>query len=359
MSPPEPKPGTIRLFNTADLYARADEAAVAARSSFVAFRRIIRPDMLWGWWVEQISLELEHFYAAMVAGKRPRLAIMTPPQHGKSSAAEDFAAWVAGKNPDLKTIYASYSDGLGTQRNANLRRLIRTPRYRHIFGNTNIGSTGWRMNSSVIEYVGHSGSFRNTTVGGPITGMEQNLGVIDDPVKGRAEAMSKTIRDGTWNWFSDDFRTRFAADNALLVVMTRWHDDDLVGRLMRKQKIRKLIYPAIAVKDDGFRRQGEALFPALKPLDFLLEQKNMMSMASWEAEYQQNPIIPGGGIFPIDKLSIVPVFDRSQIAKSVRAWDKAGTAGGDGAYTAGVLMHKMNDGTFFDRGRHPRTLGRA
>jgi phage terminase large subunit-like protein len=107
-----------------------------------------------------------------------------------------------------------------------------------------------------------------------------------------------------------------------------------------------LIYPAIAVKDDGFRREGEPLFPALKPRGFLLEQKNMMSMASWEAEYQQNPIIPGGGIFPIDKLSIAPVFDRNQIAKSVRGWDKAGTAGGDGAYTAGVLMHKMRDGSF-------------
>jgi predicted phage terminase large subunit-like protein len=71
-----------------------------------------------------------------------------------------------------------------------------------------------------------------------------------------------------------------------------------------------------------------------------------MSMASWEAEYQQNPITPGGGFFPIDQLRIVPGFDRRQIAVSARGWDKAATAGGDGAYTAGVLMHKMLDGTF-------------
>jgi predicted phage terminase large subunit-like protein len=347
MSLPDPKPGTIRLFNTGDLHVRAEEAAFAARGSFVAFRQIIRPEMAWGWWVEQISLELDCFYAALVAGKRPKLAIMAPPQHGKSTAAEDFIAWVAGKNPDLKTIYASYSEDLGTQRNVNLRRLIQSQRFRGIFGNTRIGAAGWQMSSSVFDYVDHTGSFRNTTVGGPITGMGLNLGVVDDPVKGRAEAKSKTIRDRTWDWFVDDFMTRCATDSALLMIMTRWHVDDLLGRLRQKEpKMRTLIYPAIAVKADGYRRQGEALFPALKPLDFLLERKKIMSQASWEAEYQQHPIIVGGGILPIEKLGIVPVFDRSQIARTVRAWDKAGTAGGDGAYTAGVLMHKMGDGTF-------------
>jgi len=347
MSLDRPKPGRIRLFDAGDLHARSEEAALAARSSFVAFRRIIRPTMLWGWWVEQISLELQQFYAALVAGKRPRLAIMSPSQHGKSWSVEDFMAWVAGKNPDLKTIYTSYSEDLGTQRNVNLRRLLQSPRYRGVFGNTRVGSAGWQMNSSVLEYEGHAGSFRNTTVGGQITGMELHLGVVDDPVKGRAEAMSKTIRDGTWNWFSDDFMTRFADNSALLMIMTRWHPDDLLGRLMAKQpKMRTLSYPAIAVKDDGFRRQGEALFPGLKSLEFLLERKKIMSIPSWEAEYQQNPITPGGGIFPIDQLRIVSGFDRSQIARTVRGWDKAATAGGDGAFTAGVLMHKLHDGTF-------------
>jgi predicted phage terminase large subunit-like protein len=347
MSPPEPKPGTIRLFNTGDLRVRAEEAAFAARSSFVAFRRIIRPGMAWGWWVEQISLELDYFYAALVAGKRPKLVIMAPPQHGKSTAAEDFTAFLAGVNPDLKTIYASYSEDLGTRMNGNLRRLIQSQRFRGIFGNTRIGAPGWQMSSNVFDYVDHTGSFRNTTVGGAITGMGLNLGVVDDPVKGRAEAKSKTIRDRTWEWFVDDFMTRCANDSALLVIMTRWHVDDLVGRLRQKEpKMRTLVYPAIAERDDGFRRQGEALFPALKSLDFLLEQKKIMSQASWEAEYQQHPIIVGGGIFPIEKLGIVPVFDRSQIAQTARAWDKAGTAGGDGAFTAGILLHKMSDGTF-------------
>jgi hypothetical protein len=75
----------------------------------------------------------------------------------------------------------------------------------------------------LIEYVERTGSFRNTTVRGQITGMEQHLGVIDDFVKGRAEATSKVERDKTWNWFSDDFMTRMNKDSALLIVATRWH----------------------------------------------------------------------------------------------------------------------------------------
>jgi predicted phage terminase large subunit-like protein len=347
MSLDRPKPGTIRLFDAGDLHARAEEAAHAARGSFVAFRRLIRPNMLWGWWVEQISLQLDRFYAAFAAGKRPKLAIASPPQHGKSWAAEDFAAWVAGKNPDLKTIYTSYSEDLGTLRNHYLQRTIQSQRYRGIFGNTRIGSPGWQTSTNLLEYVGHAGSFRNTTVGGPITGMELHLGIVDDPVKGQAEAKSKRIRDRTWDCFVDDFMSRFAADSALLIIMTRWHIDDLVGRFMLKEpKLRKLIYPAIAEKDDGFRRKGEPLFPELKPLDFLLERKKLMTQASWEAEYQQNPIIVGGGVLPVDKLRVTQIFDRKEIKASMRAWDKAGTDGGDGAYTAGVLMHQMKDGRF-------------
>jgi predicted phage terminase large subunit-like protein len=340
-------PKALQVCSTADFLAITAYHAAVARQSFPAFRRIIRPDMKWNWWVELISWELQRFYEAFAAGKRPKLALMTPPQHGKSWAVEDLIAWVAGKAPDQKTIYASYSEDLGIFRNTSLQRLMQSDRYQSIFHNTVIGSAGWQMNTSLIEYVNHAGSFRNTTVAGPITGMELHLGVVDDPVKGRAEANSKTIRDRTWDWFVDDFMSRFAANSALLMIMTRWHKDDLLGRLMEKEpRLRSLAFPAIAEQNEKYRRRGQALFPELKPLEFLLEGKKVMTQASWEAEYQQHPIIVGGGIFPIEKLRVAQVFDRTQIVQAIRAWDKAGTEGGDGACTAGVLMHKMKDGTF-------------
>jgi hypothetical protein len=204
------------LIKTDYLDALTEANAAAARESFAVFRRTIRPDMLWSPFFGLMTRELQKFHEAFVAGKRPRLAMMTPPQHGKSLAAEDFMAWEAGKNPSLKTIYASYGDELGVLRNMNLQRLFASQRYQHIFPNLRIGGigTGYQCNTSLIEYVGGPGSFRNTTVNGAITGMEQNLGVLDDFVKGRAEANSKLQRERTWNWFTDDFSSRFSKDSA-------------------------------------------------------------------------------------------------------------------------------------------------
>jgi predicted phage terminase large subunit-like protein len=335
------------LIETDRLDAITEANAALARESFAVFRRTIRPGMLWSPFVGQITRELQKFHEAFVAGKRPKLAILCPPQHGKSWAAEDFIAWDAGKNPDWKTIYASYSDDLGVLRNLNLQRLFTSQRYRHIFPNLMIGGTGYQCNTSLIEYAGGPGSFRNTTVNGPITGMEQHLGVLDDFVKGRAEANSKLHRDKTWNWFTDDFNSRFNKDSALLVICTRWHIDDVCGRLIQKfPEMPVLSFQAIAERDERFRLKGEALFPELKPLGMLLDQKKLMSESSWQAEYQQHPYRVGGGIIPIEKLQVIPVFDRREIASTVLAVDKAGTQGGDGAYTAIVIMHKMKNGTF-------------
>ena len=177
--------------------------------------------------------------------------------------------------------------------------------------------------------------------------MELHLGVIDDPVKGSAEAHSRVIRDRTWNWFVDDFCTRFAANGALLVIMTRWHVDDLLGRFIERiPGVRVLRFPAICERDDNYRRAGEPLFPEWKPLDFLLEQKKLLTEGSWRALYQQSPFIIGGGIFPIEKLKMLPMFDRSRVLKSCRYFDKAGTESGEGAYTAGALIHMLKDNHF-------------
>ena len=182
---------------------------------------------------------------------------------------------------------------------------------------------------------------------GSITGEALDIGVIDDPIKGRAEANSIVTRDKVWMWLTDDVFSRFSETAALLMIMTRWHVDDPAGRLIERFGDRVTIarYPAIAEHDEKYRKKGEALFPALKSLDFLMERRKLYTEGSWQALYQQSPIIIGGGIFPIEKLSTLPVFDRSRILKSVRYWDKAGTEDG-GAYTAGALLHLLKDNHF-------------
>jgi hypothetical protein len=84
----------------------------------------------------------------------------------------------------------------------------------------------------LLEFVKHTGSFRNTTINGSINGMELHLGVIDDPIKGRAEVQGKGNRDKVWHWFTDDWGSRFAKDAGMLIIMTRWHVDDLLGRFI-------------------------------------------------------------------------------------------------------------------------------
>jgi predicted phage terminase large subunit-like protein len=182
---------------------------------------------------------------------------------------------------------------------------------------------------------------------GAITGETLDLGVIDDPLKGRAEANSELQREKVWNWLTDDVFSRFSENAGLIMIMTRWHIDDPAGRLIEHYGDRVTIirYPAIAEQDEKYRKRGEALFPELKSLDFLLQRRKLYTEASWQALYQQTPIISGGGIFPIEKLTTLPVFDRSRILKSVRYWDKGGTEDG-GAYTAGALLHALKDNRF-------------
>ena len=236
-----------------DLDAWADEYAAVlytlARDDFALFRQLIHPDMLWGWWTDEVARKLQQFYLDLREGRRPKLALMAPPQHGKSTAVLDFIAWIAGKHPDLKTIFASYSDELGTTAN---RYLVRTISGNYAFGkifqDLRVGAAGWAANNTLLEFVGHHGSFRNTTVDGAINGFGLNLGVVDDPVKGSAEANSTLQRDKVWAWFVDDFFNRFDKNAGLLIIMTRWHIDDVLGRMLERfgDDLRVLGYPAIA-----------------------------------------------------------------------------------------------------------------
>src|ERR1700730_2217719 len=116
--------------------------------------------------------------------------------------------------------------------------------------------------------------------------------------------------------------------------------------MLKFSQMRTVSFQAIAEKDESFRRKGEALSEKLKPLNMLLDQKKLMLESSWQAEYQQHPYVVGGGIIPIEKLQVVPAFDRGEISSTVLAVDKAATHGGDGAFTAIVIMHRMKNGTF-------------
>ncbi len=342
-----------------------------AFSSFWGYRQYMHPHMKTGFFQKAIARELQTFYTEMKSGGRPILVIQAPPQHGKSDSVTDFTQWLAGREPGWRQIYASFSDRLGVRANLRMQRAMDMPKWQAVFStrlntsNVVTMSGQYLRNREMLEFVGHEGSFRNTTVNGPINGESLDVGVIDDPLKGRREANSKTVRDATWAWLTDDFLTRFSEHAGLIIVLTRWHLDDPVGRLIASNpNVRVVRFPAIAERDEYqvgdkivasskalsggvlVRRKGDPLFPELKSKEFLLTRKAAMTTAGWESVYQQNPIVIGGDLFPVENIVTVPACPAGvRVLSRVRYWDKAGTKGA-GAFTAGVRMAHLSDGRF-------------
>ena len=344
-----------------------------SRVSFATFRRFMSPKMKWNWFTEELCEHLQQFYEDYKAGKAPKLVVQAPPQHGKSEAVTFFLAWLAGKDPDAKQIYASFSERLGVRANLKLQRIFDGDKYRRIFPDTNINRTNsvavsgqYLRNREIMEFVGREGYFRNTTVCGSITGESLDIGTIDDPIKGRAAARSKTVRDSTWHWLTDDFFTRFSEHGALLIILTRWHIDDPVGRLIERDPLVKVVkYQAIAEKDEKHRKKGEPLFPQHKSLRFLESIRGNMPATSWASLYQQTPTLEAGEMFKPDKIEVVDTAPAG--TRWVRAWDLASSKE-EGDHTASVRLGVAPDGRYVighvtrerlltdDRDKHMQTM---
>ena len=323
-----------------------------AREDFLSYRKLINPKAKWGWWQAEVAGVLQEFYKELQAGNRPKYVIQAPPQHGKSVQVIDFLSWLAGKMPDKRAIYTSFSERLGVRANLRMRRILDSDMYAEVFPGTQLSKPGvpqasgqYIRNSEILEYVNHEGYFRNTTVRGAITGESLDVGVIDDPIRGRADANSETVRDATWDWFTDDFFTRFSDDAGLLAILTRWHVDDPIGRLIeRDPSVKVFSYSALAEEDEPHRKKGEALFPEHKSTEFLLERKLVMSESNWLALYQQSPTNAQGSVFKPDMLQVVDAVPAMPI-EWVRGWD-LGATDGDGDYTAGPKLGRLPDGRF-------------
>lgn len=333
---------------------------------FYEFRKAINKKFKEGWWQKEVAAELQTFALQLEAGEAPMLVLEAPPQHGKSTQIIDFIAWLAGRNPDRKAIYASFSDRLGIRANLRLQRIFSSKIYKTIFPKTSINESTsqsdknkFLRNREMLEYVEQEGSFRNTTVNGAITGESLDVGIIDDPLKGREAANSEAIRNKTWDWFTDDFFTRFSEEAGMLFILTRWHVDDPIGRLVELYPDLKVLkYPAIAtVACENGRKEGEALFPEHKSTSFLLKRKGIMAASSWESLYQQNPTIPGGQMFKIAKIKKYTELP-PEVYRGCRYWDLAATephvGNKDPDWTAGAKLFEYDGKYYLDDMRHLR-----
>jgi predicted phage terminase large subunit-like protein len=285
-----------------------------AEESFLDFITYTKPDYEINWHHEIICREIE----ALVRGETKRLILTMPPRHGKSElVSRRLPAWILGKDPDAEIIACSYSGDLAARMNRDVQRIIDDPAYAQLFPNTRLFGSNVRTvahgsylrNSDIFEVVGHRGVYRSAGVGGGITGMGAKYAIIDDPIKNRQDANSEAIRETTWEWYTSTLYTRLSHDGRILVILTRWHEDDIVGRLLEQAKDgggeewRVISFPAIAEVNredahaEDHREAGEALWPGRFDIERLEAIKKAVGSFEWAGLFQQRPAPEGGGVF--------------------------------------------------------------
>ena len=324
-----------------------EQARRRARGSLIAFAQFVNPDYRPAWFHRLIAEKLE----AVERGEIRRLIICMPPQHGKSMLATVyFPAWYLGRNPKKRIACCSYSAPLAIKHSRESRDIFTTRAFREVFPEARHqpSRAGQRRVEVALQAASewgtsHGGTVRAVGVGGSLTGHTTQLGIIDDPHKDRKEADSTTVRQAVHDWYTSTFLTRLTwSQGPIVLIQTRWHPDDLAGRLLREEaeggeKWEKVILPALDEND-------RALWPSDIPAKFLIALRESYRIKGaehdWASLYMQQDVMRGGNLFDVDKIDFV---DPSQVPENlhqVRCWDLASSVkertSDDPDFTVGV-----------------------
>ena len=290
-----------------------------AKTDFASFLKYINPQYQMEWFHRMIA---EHCQMLM-EGKIKNLMVFVPPQFGKSLIiSRTFPAWAFGQNPDLKIAGCSYSADLAEQFSRSIQRTIDSKEYSELFPDTYLNGSdahsdvrGYRRNVNIFEFVNHRGYYKAVGVGGSLTGTAVDIAIIDDPVKDAVEAFSPTYRARVWDWYNSVLTTRLHNNSKQLFIMTRWHEDDLAGRILKTESKEWTVLkiPAICEEDgDGDlhspRHVGESLWEEKHSIA-KLEKYRERAPREFNALYQQRPTIEGGNIVKRDWFQTIPLQD--------------------------------------------------
>lgn len=271
-------------------------------------------------------------------GRCKRLMIFMPPRHGKSElVSRYFPAYVLRQYPRKRVILTSYEASFAEHWGEQARDIwIRAGA---------IDGKSCRLKKSRGNWwsiPGDEGYMTTAGVGGPITGKGMDVGIIDDPIKNAEEAYSATRREAIWNWYLSTFTTRLEPGGSIILMMTRWHDDDLAGRLLKREPDKWLVIrlPAIAEENDEIgRAPGEALWHERFPVD-ALEPYREASTRWWSAMYQQRPLAAEGSVAKREWFSIIDAMPAG-IRNAARAWDLAATASAKADFLCGTKLERV------------------
>lgn len=218
--------------------------------------------------------------------------ISVPPRHGKSElASKHFPAWYLGKHPEHEIVLTSYSAELATDFGRHARNLMQTSEYINLFKTrlAEDAKAAGRWNTD------KNGSYVAAGIGGAITGRGAHVLIIDDPVKNREEADSPVYQARNISWYQSTALTRLAPGGAVVVIATRWSENDLSGFLLAEEKNggdkwHVISLPAIATEDEKYRKRGEALWPERYDVAALERKRRNSGTREWLALYQQTPV---------------------------------------------------------------------
>ena len=316
-----------------------------ARLHPVAFTRLMKPDYRPAglhWAIGDALREVDQ-------ERTLRLMIFIPPQHGKSALASvHFPAWYLGRHPDRRIIAASYGADLVADWGRQARNIVGSAEYGAIFPDAVLDPNSQAVNN--WNLLGGDGGYICAGVGGPITGRGSHALLIDDPVKNAEEAESQVAREAVWQWYQTVAYPRRRPPGAIILIMTRWHEDDLAGRLLKAEKEggekwTVLRLPALAEEHDPLgRTPGTALWPERYDLDWLAATRETIGPRAWASLYQQSPRPQEGNLFDRRWFELIDALPPN--LTYCRFWDFAtGTAtGSDPDYHAGCLMGRDAEG---------------
>lgn len=271
---------------------------------------------------------------AVERGEVPRLIITMPPRHGKSMlASEFFPSWYLGRNPSHYVIASTYAQDLADDFGRKVRDQIADASFRAIFPGCALrgdskSSKRFHITQDLPDAFSteQDGAYFAAGIGGPLTGRGAHLLLIDDPVKNRQEAESPAVRQTVKDWYTSTAYTRLMPEGRIVVIQTRWHDDDLAGWLLREhahEGWKVLSLPAVAEVDDDpiGRKRGEPLWDHYS-LESLERIKRSIGSRDWTALYQQRPAPAEGGIFKPGWLRRFRE-PKEKYKRIVQSWDTA------------------------------------
>jgi predicted phage terminase large subunit-like protein len=294
----------------------------AARADFLAFIALVDKTYKFGTHLRRLGGLL----ADVEQGVKDRVAVSMGPRFGKSQMISIYyPAWYLGRNPDHKVIVASHTADLAMDMSRKVRNLMQTAEYQAIFPAVRVAGDAkaagkWNTNKG--------GELFSIGVGGALAGRGGHLIIVDDPISEQALKSSNfSALDDTYEWFRAGLRTRLMPGGRIVVLHTRWHQRDLIGRLVKDSALNPEadqyeVFEFPAVLNEGAENE-KSLWPEQWSLESLQKTKASMPLWQWNSQYQQNPTAAESAIIKREWIKWWPKEDPPKVDFIIQSWDTA------------------------------------